>query len=181
MKKVIYFCTMLLMMSSCVQYPDIFLLLSDEDAAAIPYQMDQNVSFINQHGDTLVYQVVYDETYPYDYDRYFSYTSRMQPRQDYFCFARTVVLECEKTGGRMGFTIRPQKDLLFYYGDEMDLNGSLLQATGSYTLNGADYEQVYHQILYSQHTGELIYDWYYNEAFGLIYFKYYDQSLTLVR
>ncbi|MBR3699253.1 MAG: hypothetical protein IKM85_07000 [Bacteroidales bacterium] len=97
MKKVIYFCTMLFMMGSCVQYPDIFMLLSNEDAAAIPYQMDQKVSFVNQNGDTLAYQVVYDETYPYDADRYYSYESKMQPRQDYFCYARTVILECAET------------------------------------------------------------------------------------
>lgn len=171
---------MLLMMSSCVQYPDIFLLLSDEDAAAIPYQMDQKVSFVNQNGDTLTYQVIYDETYPYDTDRYFSYTSKMQPRQDYFCFARTVILECEKTGEHMGFTIRPQKELSFYYGNEVDLSGSLLQATDSYTIDGINYGQVYQQILYSQHTGELIYNWYYNEEYGLLYIKYYDQSLTRI-
>lgn len=181
MKKVIYFCTMLLMMGSCVQYPDIFLRLSDEDAAAIPYQMDQKVSFVNQDGDTLTYQVVYDETYPYDADRYYSFESKMQPRQDYFCYARTVILECAETGERLGFTVCPQKELSVYYGNEIDMNGSLLQAADSYTLDGIEYEHVLQQILYSQYTGELIYNWYYNEEFGLIYFKYYDQSLTLLR
>lgn len=181
MKKVIYFCTMLFMMGSCVQYPDIFMLLSNEDAAAIPYQMDQKVSFVNQNGDTLAYQVVYDETYPYDADRYYSYESKMQPRQDYFCYARTVILECAETGERLGFTVCPQKELSVYYGNEIDMNGSLLQAADSYTLDGIEYEHVLQQILYSQYTGELIYNWYYNEEFGLIYFKYYDQSLTLLR
>lgn len=180
MKKVIYFCTMLLMMGSCVQYPDIFMRLSDEDAAAIPYQIDQKVTFVNQNGDTLAYQVVYDETYPYDADRYYSYESKMQPRQDYFCYARTVILECAETGERLGFTVCPQKELSVYYGNEIDMNGSLLQAADSYTLDGIEYEHVLQQILYSQYTGELIYNWYYNEEYGLIYFKYYDQSLKRV-
>jgi hypothetical protein len=157
------------------------MLLSNEDAAAIPYQMDQKVSFVNQNGDTLAYQVVYDETYPYDADRYYSYESKMQPRQDYFCYARTVILECAETGERLGFTVCPQKELSVYYGNEIDMNGSLLQAADSYTLDGIEYEHVLQQILYSQYTGELIYNWYYNEEFGLIYFKYYDQSLTLLR
>jgi len=77
----------------------------------------------------------------------------------------------------MGFTIFPKKELSFYYGDEVSLNGSLLQATDTYNLDGIDYERVHHQILYDSNTGELIYNWYYNEEFGLIYFKYYDQLL----
>lgn len=181
MKKVIYICTLLFMMSSCVQYPMIYMLLTDEDAAAIPYQIGQTVDFVNQNGDTLTYQVTYDETYPYDVDRFFSYNSKMKPAYDYFCYARTVVLECKKTGERLGFTVRPEKELSFYYGNDIDLGGSLLQGTGTYTVEGVEYDHAYHQILYDQSTGQLVYDWYYSEEYGLLYIKCYDKSLTRIQ
>ena len=41
-------------------------------------------------------------------------------------------------------------------------------------------EIVHHEILYSQYTGELIYDWYYSEELGLLYFKKGDFSLTRI-
>lgn len=179
MKKVIYLCAMLLMMSSCVQYPQIYMLLTDEDKAAIPYQMGQKVRFVDQNGDTLTYQVTHDEIYPYDIDYYYSHSSKLHPADDYFCYARTVILECEAMGTNLGFTIRPQKELSFYFGNDIDLNGSLLN-TAPYTVEGVEYENVHHGILYSQYTGELIFDWAYNEEYGLLYIRYYDKSLTRV-
>ncbi|MBO6026477.1 MAG: hypothetical protein J6P73_04445 [Bacteroidales bacterium] len=169
MKKLFIFCVTLVMMSSCIEHANIYVKLSDEDAAAIPYQLDQTVDFIDQHGDTLTYVVTYDETYPYDQDRYHS-TSRTQIYDDYYYYARTVILECKKTGERLGFTIRPQKEFTFHFGEELDLATVLPSGNGN----------VHHEILHDPDTGELIYDWYYNEENGLMLFKYYDQSLRLL-
>ena len=181
MKKLLMIGMTLLMMSSCIEHAHIYLKLSDEDAAAIPYQMGQTVDFVDQNGDTLTYTVTYDETYPYDIDRYYN---RLGPDDkpyydNYYCYARTVILDCEQNGPTLGFTILPEKELTFYFGSDIDLNGNLLN-TAPYTVDGVDYENVHHGILYSQYTGELIYDWYYSEEYGLIQVKYYDKSLTRV-
>lgn len=182
MKKLWIICTTLIMMSSCIEHAHIYQKLSDEDAAAIPYQLGQRVDFVNQDGDTLTYEVVFDDTYPYDQDRFFSRTHEgtgMIPKDDYYCYARTVILECEQNHS-LGFTILPGKDLIFYLGNEFDLNGNLLSYQPYTSLDDTEYTNVHHEILYSQYTGQLIYDWYYNEAFGLLFIQYYDQSLTRV-
>lgn len=182
MKKLLIFCTALIMMSSCVKQAHIYMKLTDEDAAAIPYQMGQTVEFIDQNGDTLTYKVTYDETYPYDIDRYYN---RLGPDDkpyygNYDCYARTVILDCDWNGASLGFTILPEKYIYFYFGSDIDLNGNLLN-TAPYTVEGVDYENVHHGILYSQYTGELIFDWAYNEEYGLLYIKYYDKSLTRIQ
>ena len=177
MKKLLIICTALIMMSSCIEQAHIYMKLTDEDAAAIPYQMGQTVDFIDQNGDTLTYKVTYDETYPYDIDRYFN---RLGPDDkhyydDYYCYARTVILDCDRNGTSLGFTILPEKEINCHFGNEIDLNGSLLN-TAPYTVDGI----VHHGILYSQYTGELIFDWAYNEEYGLLQIKYYDKMLTRV-
>ena len=171
MKKLFIICTTLIMMSSCIEHAHIYVKLSDEDAAAIPYSMGQSVEFLNQNGDTLSYVVTYDETYPYEEDRYHSASKTQIYYDESYCYARTVILQCEKTGHRLGFTVRPQKELTFYFGEEIDLT----------TMLSPDPEVVHHETLYSQHTGELIYDWYYSESSGLLYIKYYDQSLSSIQ
>lgn len=189
MKKLLILGMTLLMMSSCVKHAQVYLLLSEEEAAAIPYQMGQNVNFINQNGDTLTYSVTRDVTYPYNSDQYINAINGgdvMHPeRYNYNCYARTVILttEGQPYKNRLCFTIRPEKDFTFSFGDqEFDLEGSLFTNGPSNisTINGDNYESVHHQILYSQYTGELIYDWYYNEEFGLLYFQKGDFSLTRI-
>ena len=182
MKKIFLIGMTLIMMSSCIEHAHIYMKLSDEDAAAIPYQLGQTVDFIDQDGDTLTYRVTFDDTYPYDQDRFYSQihsgTGKI-PADDYYCIARTVCLECEQGGTRLGFTIRPNKELTFYFGNLIDLEGSLL-TNGPETVDGIDYEHVHHQILYNQSTGTLLYDWYYNEEYGLLHINHNGQSLTRV-
>lgn len=188
MKKILILGMTLLMMSSCVKHAQVYMLLSEEEAAAIPYQMGQTVKFLNQNGDTVTYEVTRDVTYPYNYDQYINAIHggdiMHSERYDYSCYARTVILttDGQPYNNRFCFTIRPEKDFTFSFrfGDqEFDLEGSLY-TTGPGTINDDNYESVHHQILYSQYTGELIYDWYYNEEFGLLYFQKGDFSLTRI-
>lgn len=183
MKKILIICTTLIMMSSCIEHAHIYRKLSNEDAAAVPYQMGQKVDFVNQDGDTLTYEVIFDDTYPYDQDRYYLRTHEGTgkiPKDDYYCYARTVILECEQNSHSLGFTILPDKELVFYYGYDIDFEGSLQSYQPHVSIDGINYTNVHHEILYSQYTGQLIYDWYYNEAFGLLFVQYNDQSLTRI-
>ena len=65
MEKLLSICMMIVMATSCVKHPTIILKVSDEESTAIPYQMGQNVKFVDQNGDTLTYKVTRDITYPY--------------------------------------------------------------------------------------------------------------------
>lgn len=183
MKKIVFIGMTLLLMGSCVKHADISLKLSEEDAAAIPYREGQTAKFINQDGDTLSYQLVRDEIYAYNagqYNNAISGGSVMTPApHSTECYARTVILICEEWNGqRLCFTARPER-MFSFYSDGIDLDISLWPYN-TCTINGIDYEYVHHEILYSQFTGELLYDWYYNKEFGLLYFKKGDFSLTRV-
>ena len=190
MKKIMMIGLTLLMMSSCIKHANIYMLLSDEDAATIPYEMGQIVKFLDQNGDTVTYQVVRDVTYPYNEDQYINALNGgdvLHPAHNSIeCYARTVNLcLCDQSSTfnkRLCFTVRPEKEFSFCYSfgeNELDLDMSLM-TNGPCTINGIDYEQVHHEILYSQYTGELIYDWYYSEELGLLYFKKGDFSLTRI-
>ena len=183
MKKILFIGMMLLMMSSCVKHADISLKLSDEDAAAIPYREGQTVKFLNQDGDTLSFQLVRDEIYPYDAGQYNNALNggdlMHSDSHSTECYARTVILICEEWNGkRLCFTARPER-MFSFYSDGIDLDISLWPYN-TCTINGIDYEYVHHEILYSQFTGELLYDWYYNKEFGLLYFQKGDCSLTRI-
>ena len=67
MKKIIMMCMVLLAISSCKKEND-YVPLSEEDTAAIPYQMGQTVKFLNQDNDTVVCQVTWDQTHLSDYN-----------------------------------------------------------------------------------------------------------------
>lgn len=187
MKKLLMIGMTLFMMSSCIKHANIYMLLSDEDAAAIPYEMGQTVKFLDQNGDTISFQVTRDVTYPYNGEQYINALNGgdvMHPAHHSIeCYARTVNLtEGQSYANRLCFTVRPEKEFSFCFGyGENGINLDMyLPSNSSYTINGIDYERVHHEILYSQFTGELIYDWYYNEEFGLLYFQKGDFSLTRI-
>lgn len=187
MKKIFILSMMLLMMSSCVKHAQIYMLLSDEDKAAIPYEIGQTLKFLNQNGDTVIYKVTRDVIYPYNGDQYINALNGgdvMHPAHNSIeCYARTVNLTCEQSfANRLCFTVRPEKEFSFCFGggmDELNLDMSLL-TNGPCTIDGINYEYVHHEILYSQYTGELIYDWYYNEELGLLSFTKGDFSITRI-
>ena len=54
-------------MASCVKEPRIYRILSDEEAAVVPYQMGQTAKFLNENGDTLCFTVVHDTTVVTEY------------------------------------------------------------------------------------------------------------------
>ena len=184
MKKFIMIGMTLLMMSSCVKHPEIILKLSEEEAAAIPYQMGQTVNFLDQNGDTLAFEVVRDITYPYSQEPlYYAIhdVDVVEPSQ-YDRYARTVVLTCELSAKRIGFTVLPKKDFFFYFGSygsgfSLDVK---LSPDDVVTINDLTHENVQHEILYDPDTEEPLYDWYYSESLGLLYFKKGEVSLTRV-
>ena len=183
MKKLVIIGIILLLASSCVKHPNIILKISEEEAAAIPYELGQTVKFLNQDGDTLSFQVLRDQTYPYNGEQYYNaiFGGDVYHPSRYYCYARTVVLDREE-GGILGFTILPQKEFYFFYfvnGSNFELNCHL-SPNSSYQINNTNYEQVHHEILCSQDSDETLYDWYYSEELGLLYFKKGNFSLTRI-
>ena len=74
MKKMIMMCMVLLAMSACKKENN-YVTLSDEEAAAIPYQVGQLVKFLTQDNDTVAFQVTWDETSLSDYHNDHNYLS----------------------------------------------------------------------------------------------------------
>ena len=119
MKKIWTIGMMLLLMSSCVKHADIYLKLSEEDAAAIPYREGQTVKFLNQDGDTVTYEVTREDTYPYNYEQYNNAIHGgdvMHPApHSTECYARTVILYEQSYANHMCFTVKPGKEFSFYF------------------------------------------------------------------
>ena len=80
----------------------------------------------------------------------------------------------------MVFTIYPEKVLSFNWNNDLVLCRDLLSTDETFSINGTTYEHVTHDRLYNQYTGAMLYDWYYNERFGLLYFEKGDLSLTRI-
>ena len=182
MKKTIMICMALIALCSCSKNVEL-LPLPEEDAAAIPYQMGQTVKFLNQDNDTIVFQVVIDFTHPSDgYDYYHNYGADSiyfgMPRD--YCYARTVDLACDTYPFFISFTILPEKELYFNWHHELVISCDLPSSDETFSINGITHERVHHERLYNQYTGELLYDWYYNEEFGLLYFEKGGFSLTRI-
>jgi len=182
MKKTIMICMALIALCSCSKNVEL-LPLSEEDATAIPYQMGQTVKFLNQDNDTIVFQVVIDFTHPSDgYDYYHNYGADSiyfgMPRD--YCYARTVDLACDTYPFFISFTILPEKEMYFNWHHELVISCDLPSSDETFSINGITHERVHHERLYNQYTGELLYDWYYNEEFGLLYFEKGNFSLTRI-
>ena len=181
MKKNIVICIALIAMCACSKNVDV-LPLSEEDAAAIPYQLGQTVKFLNQDNDTVVCQVSWDQTDLSDYNYDHNYGSEVLDfgSPGVYCYTRTVELSCETYPSFISFTIYPEKGIYFNWNNELVISCDLPSSYENVTINDIDYEFVHHEKLYNQYTGELLYDWYYNEEFGLLYFQKGDFSLTRI-
>ena len=180
MKKSIMIIMALIALCSCSKNVEL-LSLSEEDATAIPYQMGQTVRFLNQDNDTVVFQVVGDQIHPSDgYDYYHNYggDSIYYGMPKNYCYARTVDLNSETYPFFISFTILPEKEIYFNWHHELVICRELLPTDETFSINGTTYEHVTHDRLYNQYTGAMLYDWYYNEEFGLLYFEKGDFSLT---
>ncbi len=183
MKKLLLIGMTLMMMNSCVKHPEIYNKLTEEEAAAIPYQLGQIVDFLDQNSETLTFQVTRDITYPYNEEQYHNaiYGEVSTPSY-YYCYARTVVLTCVQGSKQLCFTVLPQKEFIFSFvgfGSDLKLNG-YLSPNDTYQIYDTEHIQVHHEILYSHYTDELLYDWYYSEELGLLNFKKGDFSITRI-
>ena len=181
MKKIIMICMALMAMSSCKKENN-FTLLSEEDAAAIPYQLGQTVKFLNQDNDTVVFQVTYDQTHLSDYNYDHNYGSEVLDfgSPGVYCYTRTVELTSETYPSFISFTVYPEKGMYFNWNNELVISCDLPSSYESLTVGGLNHEFVHREKLYNQYTGELLYDWYYCEEHGLLYFTNVDFSLTRI-
>ena len=181
MKKMIIICMVLLAMSACKKEND-YVTLSNEEAAAIPYQVGQLVKFLTQDNDTVAFQVTWDETSLADYHNDHNYLSEPLDFSSpiSYCNARTVQLTSETYPFFMEFTIYPEKVLSFNWNNDLVICRELLPTDETFSINGTTYEHVTHDRLYNQYTGAMLYDWYYNEKLGLLYFEKGDFSLTRI-
>jgi len=180
MKKMIIICMALLAMSACKKENN-YVMLSNEEAAAIPYQVGQLVKFLTQDNDTVAFQVTWDETSLADYHNDHNYLSEPLDFSSpiSYCNARTVQLTSETYPFFMEFTIYPEKVLSFNWHNELVICNELLPMDETFSINGHNYD-AQHDRLYNQYTGEMLYDWYYNEEYGLLYFEKGDFSLTRI-
>lgn len=188
MKKLLIICIALVaLISSCMHEPDIYLLLPEEDAAAIPYKLGDFVSMVNQDGDTLLFVVIEDTT-----DVYHDIEGWMFADDDTktdiiinpypWCYGRTVRLHDFVHSVELEFTVLPEKLFIFNgnntYTELIDCQ--LTGETQALTINDVTYEHVYSQQKYNSYSDEPYFQWYYSEEVGLIVVKYRDKSLTLL-
>ena len=184
-KKTLMIGMMLLMISSCIKQPAIYPLFSEEDLAVIPYQMGQTVKFLNEDNDTIVFQVVRDEVYPSHTHTFDETDYGMETITVNYYYVRDVDLT--DTSGNItlsfsNYSNSSEKEMNFRWNGNFVLGCELLASNETFSVNSEDapYEHVHHERLYNQYTGEMLYDWYYNEEFGLLYFKKGDFSLTRI-
>lgn len=182
-RQLMFFIALVAVMVSCVKEPTILRRLTAEDAAAIPYHTGENVNFMDENGDTLTFNVTYDETKPFSEDCWeFPYDTKLSIIRQPWCYARTVVLRHASDSSRqeMMFTVIPDK-YLYFRNEEMalpyiDLKGE----TETVEVNGETYENVHVSQYYDPENGELYHLWYYNEDVGLIAVKNKDHSLVRI-
>ena len=199
MKRHLIFCIALVaVMASCVKEPQIYRMLSDEEAAIVPYQMGQTSKFINENGDTLCFTVVHDTTYvasSYDDYRYHPSGKMIGPRP-YF-YAREVVLQSPPEDScLLRCIVAPEKVVTvtyeklclfqardFYYwhtilGRTLPL-GEL--PTKSITIGDTTFDNVYYDEGSSTwNDGGSSWAWYYSEQYGLLSAKDGGNTLTLL-
>lgn len=188
MKRQLFYCLALLfLMNSCMEEPNIYLLLPDEDAAAIPYKLGDQMQMVNQDGDTIHFIVTYDEleTCGSEYDYIFVDDTKFDPPEPGpWCYGRRVQLRSYADGIRIAFLVMPNKAFEFFLDSQIHLSiyCQLNGETQDFTVGETTYENVYFRQESNPNTANpnANYQWYYSEEVGLIAVKYKDQSLTLL-
>ena len=200
MKRHLIFCIALLAVTaSCVKEPQIYRRLTDEEAAIVPYQMGQTVTFLNENGDTLCLTVVHDTTFVayYYYDsRYYNPSAKMSIEPRPYFYAREVVLQSPPEDScLLRCLVAPDKVVSvslekrsLYEDDYYYWNGILCRtlplndlATTTFTIGETTYENVHvDQGSYMVDTTNMFYAWYYSETEGLLSAKHGEHSLTLI-
>ena len=183
MKRLLIYCfSILFLMSSCLEEPDIYRLLPDEDAAVIPYKVGDEVSMLNQDGDTIRFIVTYDEREIYDsYDGWpFADDTKFDYEPGPWCYCRRVQLRSYASNIRLAFIALPYKAFDFRWEDLWGFRCHLNGETTTFTINDVSYDHVYFRQELNEETGDPIYQWYFNETDGLLCVKYSENSLTIL-
>ena len=183
MKRLLIYCfSILFLMSSCLEEPDIYRLLPVEDAAVIPYKVGDEVSMLNQDGDTIRFIVTYDEREIYDsYDGWpFADDTKFDYEPGPWCYCRRVQLRSYASNIRLAFIALPYKAFDFRWEDLWGFRCHLNGETTTFTINDVSYDHVYFRQELNEETGDPIYQWYFNETDGLLCVKYSENSLTIL-
>jgi hypothetical protein len=147
--------------------------------------MGQTVKFLNEDNDTLVFQVVRDEMYPSHTHTFDETDYGMETITVNYYYVRDVDLADVSGNIKLSFSISnydnsPEKELNFRWNGNFVLGCELSSSNETISIEDHLYEHAHHERLYNQYTGEMLYDWYYSEEFGLLYFKKGDFSLTRI-
>lgn len=189
-KHLFHFIALLFLMSSCLEEPEIYLLLPEEDAIIIPYKVGDQMLMVNQDGDTIHFIVTYDETEVYGgsgYDDFiFADDTKFDPEPGPWCYGRRVQLRSYADGIRMVFIALPNQTLYFdiwshdvWSQVRRSIECHLRGETQDFTIGDITYENVYYRQEANPLTGDLI-QWYYSKENGLLAIKYKDLSLTRI-
>ena len=202
MKKHLIFCIALaVVMASCVKEPQIYRLLSDEEAAVVPYRMGQSLKMRNQDGDTLCLTVVHDTTFLacnyYEYHGAYNGKTSIEP-QPYFYMREVVLQGLPEDSCLFRFQVGPKKVISISfekrryihnaYGDNYYWNTIFEQVldlleipTTTFTLGDTEYENVHFtEGTYWFDTALVSYSIHYSETYGLLSAKGRNYSLTLI-
>jgi len=184
MKRHLILCIALVaVMASCVKEPRIYRILSDEEAAVVPYQMEQTAKFLNENGDTLCFTVVHDTTFVTEYydQIYFPEAKMKYYPQPYFYMRQVVMQGRPQNSYLLRFSVAPDKVVTVIwhsFGRTLSLNDL---PTTTFTIGETTYENVHiDQGSYMADTAMISYAWYYSEQFGLLAAKHGEYSLTLI-
>ena len=183
MKRLLIYCFFILFfMNSCLEEPDIYLLLPEEDAAAIPYKVGDELSMVNQDGDTIRFIVTYDEMEVYNgYDGWlYADDTKFDFEPGPWCYCRRVQLRSYASNIRLAFSVLPQKAFDFQW-DSWGFGCHLNGETQTFTIDDVSYDHVYFRQELNNETGDPIYQWYYSETDGLLCVKHNGNSLTILR
>jgi hypothetical protein len=204
MKKYLIFCIALVaVMASCVKEPQIYRKLTADEAAVIPYQIDESIRMIDQDNDTICFTVVSDTmriAYDYFDDYYYFPETKMSIEPRPYYYVREVVLQGQPEDScLLRCRVAPEKVVNISYevfAHDVAVNGNPITywhtvlgrslplsklPTKSVTIGDITFDNVYYdEGSNSWNDGGSTWAWYYSEQYGLIAAKYGSYSLTRI-